>query len=321
MIQKNVDNAGRARATVTLRVASVHPSDAGKTAWTTIGSVALEARISAQAGAQPRRLSPMGGPTGEAGCDYELHDIIGQGGMGVVYVARQTALGRMVALKRLRRDDAGGQARVRFLAEAGVTGRLDHPNIVPIHDVGVDEAGLPFYTMKRVSGRPWSQVLRTLSEAENLDILLRVADAVAFAHDHGVVHRDLKPDNVMLGAYGEVLLADWGLAGDIAEIQRSLNLGAAGTPAYMAPEMAWGEARLIGPASDIYLLGAILYEIMVGEPPHPGSTVQQSIEAAAANRIEPPIPRGELGSVVARAMETQPEDRFATVQEFQLAVR
>jgi predicted Ser/Thr protein kinase len=321
MIQPGVDNADQARATVTVRLAQVDPSDAGKTACTTIGSVAPEARPSAQSRAQPRRLSSKGGPTEDSGCDYELHEIIGKGGMGVVYVARQTALGRMVALKRLRRDDDRGQGRERFLAEAAVTGRLDHPNIVPIHDVGVDEQGLPFYTMKRVSGRPWSQVLRTLSEAENLDVLLRVADAVAFAHDHGVVHRDLKPDNVMLGAYGEVLLADWGLAGDIAEIQRSLNRCAAGTPAYMAPEMAWGEARLIGPRSDIYLLGAILYEILVGEAPHPGSTVQQSIEAAAANRIEPPIPRGELGSVVARALEMQPEDRFATVQEFQQAVR
>ena len=133
--------------------------------------------------------------------------------MGVVYAARQSSIARTVALKMLKADDADAAQRDKFISEAVVTGELDHPNIVPIYDLGANDEGALFYSMKRVKGTPWHKVHpRQRSLDENLNILLRVADAVAFAHANGVIHRDLKPENVMLGDFGEVLVMDWGLA-------------------------------------------------------------------------------------------------------------
>ena len=194
--------------------------------------------------------------------------------------ARQASIDRHVAIKMIRRDMAAdADQRQKFLAEAVVTGDLDHPNIVPIYDLGIDDAGALFYSMKRVKGTPWIKVIRKKSLDENLEILMKVADAVAFAHSRGVVHRDLKPENVMLGDFGEVLVMDWGLAllaprfRHLGSITQSGGMG--GTPAYMAPEMASGPLERIGPPSDVYLLGAILYEIITGRPPHAGKDVMQ----------------------------------------------
>ena len=150
--------------------------------------------------------------------DYELLDVIGEGGMGVVYAARQSAIARTVAVKMLKGDEEHTvEQRDKFISEAVVTGELDHPNIVPIYDLGANDSGALFYSMKRVRGTPWDDALDQNSLDENLNILLRVADAVAFAHANGVLHRDLKPENVMLGDFGEVLLMDWGLARISAE--------------------------------------------------------------------------------------------------------
>ena len=140
---------------------------------------------------------------------------------------------------------------------------------MPIYDLGKDESGLLFYSMKHVKGTPWNQVIGDKSLAENVEILMKVADAVAFAHSRGVVHRDLKPENVMLGGYGEVLLMDWGLAIK-PESPAAKAAGVGGTPAYMAPEMIVARPEEIGFSADIYLLGAILYEIVTGIPPHDG---------------------------------------------------
>ena len=241
--------------------------------------------------------------------------------MGVVYAARQTSLGRTVALKRMRVRRGSAQANRHFLGEAAITGRLDHPNIVPIHDLGVDQEGVPFYAMKRISGHTWAERIRQLSLDENLDILLRVSDAIAYAHANGVVHRDIKPDNVMLDEFGVVLVTDWGLAATIDELRAAPPGTACGTPAYMAPEMAWADNLLIGPRTDIYLLGATLYYILVGDAPHPGNTVYESLNAAAANRIDPPVPDGELGRIASMAMSLSTIDRQADVQEFQAAIR
>lgn len=260
--------------------------------------------------------------------DYELLKVLGEGGIGVVYSARQTSVDRVIALKMLK-PDAAGDERIRssFMTEATVTADLDHPNIVPVHELGSDEHGELYYSMKQVVGTPWRKVIGQKGTAENVDILLRVSDAVAFAHSRGIVHRDLKPDNVMLGDYGEVLVMDWGLATAGAQVSGSkafpLSADAAigGTPAYMAPEMARGEIESIGAASDIYLLGAILYEIVTGFPPHHGDDAVSCIVAAGMNRIRPTDKTGELVDVALRAMATSPGERFGSVKEFQTAIR
>ena len=258
--------------------------------------------------------------------DYELMNKIGEGGMGVVYAARQSSVARTVAVKMLKRADGQtAEQREKFISEAVVTGELDHPNIVPIYDLGSNDAGALFYSMKRVKGTPWDDIIGKKTLDENLNILLRVADAVAFAHANGVLHRDLKPENVMLGDFGEVLVMDWGLARISPEfpsanvVSQSDVMG--GTPAYMAPEMATGPIEQITISSDIYLLGAILYEVLTGKPPHTGKTIMACLFAAARNKILPSENSGELMDIAMRAMDTQPADRYATVQDFQAALR
>lgn len=258
--------------------------------------------------------------------DYELLNQIGEGGMGVVYAARQSSIARTVAIKMLKAGTTdGADQRDKFISEAVVTGELDHPNIVPIYDLGSNDRGALFYSMKHVQGTPWEDVLTERSLDENLNILLRVADALAFAHARGVVHRDLKPENVMLGEFGEVLVMDWGLARvtqhfpNAKSIHQTASLG--GTPAYMAPEMARGPAENIDHTSDIYLLGAMLYELIGGKPPHSGRDVMQCLMAAAQNVIDPIDYRGELLDIALKAMSTERSDRYQSVKDFQAAVR
>ena len=179
--------------------------------------------------------------------------------------------------------------------------------------------------MKRVEGTPWIKVLRKKNLSENLEILMKVADAVAFAHSRGVVHRDLKPENVMLGEFGEVLVMDWGLAlsaprfRHLGSIMQSGGMG--GTPAYMSPEMASGPLNRIGPASDVYLLGAILYEVLTGKPPHAGKDVMSCLYAVARNEIQPTEVSGELMEIALKAMATEIDDRYDSVLDFQAAIR
>jgi WD40 repeat protein/serine/threonine protein kinase len=269
-------------------------------------------------------LPEMGVRSSQA--EYELLKVLGEGGMGVVYDARQTSIDRNVALKMLKAGAKGSdKQRQKFLAEAVVTGELDHPNIVPIYDVGRDEQGRLFYSMKKVQGTPWDDVIAERSVEENIDTLMKVADAVAFAHARGVVHRDLKPENTMLGSFGEVLVMDWGLAQPSATFRKSSSITETqtmgGTPAYMAPEMATGPMDRIGPASDVYLLGAMLYEILTGSPPHRGTTAMKCLMAAAKNEIVPTTRTGELIDIAKRAMATDPADRYPSVTAFQAAIR
>ncbi|MDD5673525.1 MAG: protein kinase, partial [Chitinivibrionales bacterium] len=171
----------------------------------------------------------------------------------------------------------------------------------------------------------WCDVIKEKGLNENLDILMHVADAVAFAHSRGIIHRDLKPDNVMLGDYGEVLVLDWGLAAGVGKKVKAASLNAqspvAGTPAYMPPEMAAGEYAKISFASDIYLLGAILYKIVSGNPPHTGKSFLECIVNAAANRVQETPKIGELLTIALKAMATEPAERYADVKEFQSALR
>jgi WD40 repeat protein len=251
--------------------------------------------------------------------DYELIAKVGEGSMGQVFTARQSSVQRTVAVKTLKPKLASKAAdREKFLYEAMITGDLDHPNIVPIHDLGVSDDGTLFYSMKHVTGTEWQEVLSQKSTSENVAILMKVADALAFAHSRRVIHRDLKPENIMLGQYGEVLVMDWGLAVNLAR-QNDFTRG--GTPAFMAPEMAAHKVNKIDHRSDVYLLGAILYQLVVGYAPHPGRTVHECITAASKNIIIPVPTPDELTDIAYRAMATSPADRYQTVSEFQDAIR
>lgn len=256
--------------------------------------------------------------------DYHINGFLGKGGMGIVMQARQSAIGRDVALKMILPSTSGSQTtsstrdqQKKFLYEAQVTGKLDHPNIVPVYDLGVSNNVL-FYSMKKIIGKEWTDQIADFTLEENLDVWMKVADAMAFSHQRSVIHRDLKPDNVMLGPFGEVLVTDWGCAVDL-----SLNekFNGAGSPPWMAPEMANHRIEKIGVQSDIYLLGAILYQIIQGYPPHPGRTAMEVLRTAANNQIIPVDDPDPLMKIAMRAMETEPDDRYGTVEEMQEAIR
>ncbi|MFN7700504.1 MAG: serine/threonine-protein kinase, partial [Deltaproteobacteria bacterium] len=192
---------------------------------------------------------------------YEELGVLGVGGMGVVKLGQQRSLERAVALKSLKDGLESPSARLKLLREAWITGKLEHPNIVPVHDLGVDERGEPRIVLKRIEGASWSSLLTDRDEVRrrfdsedllewNLRVLLEVARALHFAHARGIVHRDLKPENVMIGSFGEVYLVDWGLAVALEDDGTSrLPLARdatelAGTPSYMAPEQ-WGGAGTV----------------------------------------------------------------------------
>ncbi len=274
--------------------------------------------------------------------DYRLVRLLGRGGMGNVFVARQGSLDRLIAVKVIRPLDESkrttltrqGQLetveqsrRQQFLTEAVVTGDLDHPNIVPIHDVAVTGDSTLFYSMKRVVGTPWSDVIKEKSRDENLEILIKVADAIGFAHTRGVVHRDIKPENVMLGDFGVVMVMDWGIALAKPNFEKLDSItpatGLGGTPSMMAPEMATGPLEKIGPAADVYLLGATLFMIITGNPPHHAPNVSQCLRAVANNDIREFAPeyQGELMSIALKAMSMDPAERYVDTKAFQDAIR
>lgn len=272
-----------------------------------------------------RRVAPV---QDSEGGDYQLQDVIGEGSMGRVWSARQTSLDRNVAVKVPRPELAGtgSVGEAQFISEVVVTGKLEHPNIVPIYELGRDTDGVPFYSMKHVQGRAWNEEISDKSEQENIEILMKVCDAIAFAHDRDFLHRDIKPHNVIVGQFGEVSVMDWGIAVSLSKDPSrgwaAVASGPAGTPAYMAPEMAAYNPSELGVVSDVYLLGAVLYEIVTGNPPHPciGDT-NEALLAAAANEIIPAQRNGELVDIARRAMATKPDDRYQSVKEFQDALR
>ncbi len=272
------------------------------------------------------RLSTVIVTRGDSPGAFKILEAIGFGGMGEVRSARQESLHRVVALKQLREQIANDpQARHRFVAEALVTGDLDHPNIVPVYELAKTEQGEPFYAMKLIRGVAWIDVIDSKTTEENLEILTRVCDAVAFAHSRGVLHRDLKPHNVMLGEYGEVLLVDWGLGVSMVPGGKAPTLtydnALAGTASYMAPEMAAGDPSQIGIQTDVYLLGAILFRIVTGQPPHPGDTVTECLVAAFENRLPVVDGASDLADIARTACATSPGDRFRDVRSFQDALR
>lgn len=267
--------------------------------------------------------------------DILVMEMLGHGGMGDVYKAKQLSLQRNIAVKIIRHDIGGrNDVRTSFFREALVTGNLEHPNIVPIYDAGETFDGQLYYIMKEIKGESWEKVIREKGLDENLEILLDVCDAIAYAHSKHVIHRDLKPENVMLGEYGEVVVMDWGIAaatkfaghseeGELfgAE-QLTHESDLAGTLDYMPPEMVAGDPEKIGPKSDIYLLGGILYTIVTGLRVHPKyENMFQTIAGVSANIICATDKRGELLDIALKALDAEPGNRFESVKEFQAAIR
>jgi WD40 repeat protein/serine/threonine protein kinase len=284
------------------------------------GAPVVEALASRAIHLRTLREAATSGATPEIEPDYTFLRRLAEGGMGIVLAARQTSIDRTVAVKKIKPDQLQSpDSQWRFLSEAVVTGHLEHPNIVPIYDLGKDETGLLFYSMKHVVGQPWDRELPQKTLQENLEIFMKIADAVAFAHSRHILHRDIKPQNVMLGGYGEVLLIDWGLAIQVgSESAKATDI--VGTLAYMAPEMA-ATPEKVGYASDIYLLGAVLYEIFTGSPPHAGTSMDDCLRNVCLNRIRPTSKTDELVSIALKAMATRPETRYASVEELQDAIR
>jgi len=236
---------------------------------------------------------------------YELGEEIGRGGMGTVYRALDRRLGREVAIKvlallpGLQADPDVLDTAARLEREARILARLEHPGIVPVHDVGLLPDGRVFYTMKLVRGQRLDEVAQAASLPELLRLFTRVLDAVAFAHAQGVVHRDLKPENVMVGPFGEVLVMDWGVAklrGDWAGEGGGTGGTVLGTPGYMPPEQARGEVARTDERSDVFALGVLLGDLL----------------AASADRSRPEPPR-PLAAIRARATAEDPAARYPDV--------
>ncbi len=270
--------------------------------------------------------------SGEQGGEapFRMGATIGEGGMGIVRAAHQLSLDRAVAVKTLRADIDDGREIAALVREARVTGTLEHPHIVPIHALGRDEDGRPLIIMKRVDGRSWRELLDAgeMTLDENLDVLIAVARTVHFAHDKGVLHLDLKPDNVMLGEFDEIYLVDWGVAVAlegcaVRDLPQARDLRhVAGTPQYMAPEMAAGAGEFFGAMTDVYLLGAILHELVTGAPPHRAGSLREMLVHAFAS--DPPsydddVPE-ELVAICRRAMDVDPGARFDDAASFAAAV-
>lgn len=262
---------------------------------------------------------------------YDVQDEIGAGGMGAVFRVVDTELGREVAAKTLRPELSEDPNEVnRFLDEARSTGQLEHPNIVPIHDLGVDSQGRPYFTMQLVRGETLTAIIERLQAgdaathqhftwARRLAIIMQVCDAIDYAHSRGVLHRDLKPDNIMIGPFGEVLVMDWGLAKrEGAPTEESIT----GTPAYSPPEQLQGQAPDV--RSDVYGVGATLYELLTLKPPHQGPTFMDTLQAALTRSVESAdaarhpiqgrVPR-EVAIIVNRALERDPAARQPTVEQ------
>jgi serine/threonine-protein kinase len=258
--------------------------------------------------------------------DYELRELLGRGGMGEVLLAEDHWIGREIAIKRMRRTDPDPDAERRFMREAKIQARLQHPAIVPVHDMGHDHEGRPYFTMKRLAGSTLHDLLDE-PQQRLLAAFVKVCLAIEFAHENGVIHRDIKPTNIMLGKFGEVYVLDWGVArvvGDGSASPSIQDMAAAGgegetqvgevmgTPGYMPPEQALGYQ--MSSAVDVYALGCVLFEILTGEPLHPrgaggaANAIANPTEAPSRRRPQLAI-APELDAACVAALAEDPVDR------------
>ncbi len=266
-----------------------------------------------------------------ASSSFRRRQRLGHGGGGVVHEAQQIALGRDVAIKTAHADLPTEEARQSLLLEARVTSLLEHPSIVPIYALAHNASGRPFIVMRRVQGETWASRLlaaSSLGDDDALDaqlaILEEVARVVHFAHGQGVIHRDLKPDNVMISWEGQIYILDWGVAITVddlrlPEVPHAHDVDTmGGTPAYMAPELALGVGMAMDARTDVYLLGAILHELLTGVAPHEAENVLDAVLSASRPwepKFDESVPPA-LAAMCSRAMSRFNEDRFASAAEF-----
>src|SRR5437870_10095745 len=256
--------------------------------------------------------------------NYEILDEIGRGGMGVIYRARQRHSHRIVAVKRVLNYHADShETFIRFRREADAVASLDHPNILPIYEVSESEDGLPFFSMKFATGgslRDAGSSLRS-EPRKCVQLMAKVARAIEYAHGRGILHRDLKPGNILLDGRGEPLVSDFGLAKSLdANNDLTKSLTTFGTPGYIAPEQAEGAPADLTPAADIYSLGAILFDLLTGRPPFLGSNALSVIRQAS----ERPAPKlrslahsrdRDLETICARCLERDPKARYQSAED------
>ncbi|MBL9037949.1 MAG: protein kinase [Archangium sp.] len=256
--------------------------------------------------------------------------LLGQGGMSRVYRVRDETLQREAALKVLRPElITEDDAVERFIDEAKITAQLDHPNIPPVYALAAEKKKSTCFTMKVLEGMSLQDMLkRAVAEGRNvlfpaLEVLVRVCDAVAFAHSRGIVHCDLKPQNIMVGEHGQIYLVDWGLAKRLKDLDEA-DTSVHGTPAYMAPEQARGLNAQIDQRTDIFALGGILFRILTGRPPYLGQSADDTRTLAEQAKLTPPeqaappgtmLPR-RLVTIAMRALSPEADQRYQTVAEF-----
>ncbi len=254
---------------------------------------------------------------------YEILCRLGRGGMGVVYKARHLKLNRIVALKMILAGEHAGEDKLaRFHVEAEAVARLRHPNIVEIYDIGLAN-GMPYFALEYLSGGSLKQLFEQgpLPPRVSAELLATLAQAIHTAHLAGIIHRDLNPTNVLLAEDGTAKVTDFGVAKRLEAPGQTKVGQIIGTPAYMAPEQAKGESESVGPVSDVYALGAILYEALTGQPPFQGETVMQILRKVQNDEPVPPRQRTarvptDLETVCLKALRKDAKDRYATAQEF-----